>query len=294
MSMNFAREQSLLRQRLQAKGQPALAASLQQQHGTAQTFLGADDTEITAAADALAGAYPQMGRAQMTAFVRTLWSSRIHELRAVGVQLLAARAALLEAPDLPLFEGFLRDEAADPVHAQLARDVVGALVVKNRKAWKDLKRFAGDDTDRMRRAAVRAAQRALAADADAFPRFVDLVAPLLASTDAVLQGAIDDVLVAAAERHGDAVRAFVQQHQRKVSVPKAKPKPPPPVPPPVPPNAVEPAPAKPLAKKPAAGKRATPVTAAAKPAAAKKPKAAAAKVAKAPAKAKAPSRSRGR
>jgi hypothetical protein len=227
MSMNFAREQSLLRQKLQAKAQPGVAAARQQQHGGTQTWLGADDAEVAAAAQALAAAYPQMGRAQMTAFVRTLWSSRIHELRAVGVQLLGARAQLVEPADLPLLEGFLRDDAVDAVQQQLARDVVGALVVKNKKLWKELKRFTATGDVRLQRAAVRAAQQPLAHDADAFPRFDELVQPLLASPDAAVQTAIDDVLVAAAELHGDAVRAFVQQHQRRVTVPKAKPSPPP-------------------------------------------------------------------
>jgi 3-methyladenine DNA glycosylase AlkD len=223
MSMNFAREQSLLRQRLQSKAQPGLAAARQQQHGGSQTWLGADDAEVAAAATALAAAYPQMGRAQMTAFVRTLWGSRIHELRAVGAQLLAARAQLVEPADLPLLETFLRDDATDAVQQQLARDVVGALVVKNKKLWKELKRFTATGDVRLQRAAVRAAQQPLAHDADAFARFADLVEPLLASPDAAVQTAIDDVLVAAAELHGDAVRAFVQQHQRRVVVPTAKP-----------------------------------------------------------------------
>ncbi len=222
MSMNFAREQSLLRQKLQAKAQPGLAAARQQQHGGTLTFLGADDGEVASAAATLAATYPQMGRAQMTAFVRTLWSAKIHELRAVGVQLLAARASLLEPADLPLLEGFLQDDATDGVHQQLARDVVGALVVKNKKLWKDLKRFATSGNDRLRRAAVRGALLPLAHDADAFARFEELVQPLLAAPDAVLQTAIDDVLVAAVEQHADAVRAFVQAHQRRITVPKAK------------------------------------------------------------------------
>jgi hypothetical protein len=287
MSMNFAREQSLLRQRLQAKGQPALAAARAQQHGGALTFLGADDAEVAAAADALAAAWPQMGRAQMTAFVRTLWGSKIHELRAVGVRLLAARAALLEQADLPLLEAFLQDQATDDVHCQLARDVVGTLVVKNKKAWKQLERFAAGADERLRRAAVRGATLPLAHDADAFPRFAELVAPLLASPDQVLQNAIDDVLVAAAERHGDAVRAFVERHQRRVTVPKA--------------GAPVPAAAKPPARKGAAKPAADQRLPAAKPAApAKAPRKPKAAAAKAPPKAgagrspaKAPSRSRG-
>ncbi len=254
MSMNFAREQSLLRQKLQAKASPDLAASRLQQLGEGNvTCLGADDAAVAQAAVELAATWPAMGRAQMTAFVRTLWSSKIHELRDVGARLLAMRAALIEPADLPLLEGFLQDQALDAVHATLARDVVGLLVAKNKKLWKDLKRFAGSAHDGMQRAAVRASALPLVDDAEAFPRFVELVTPLLASADALVQSSIDAVLVAAAVTHGDAVRAFVQQHARTVTIPKATPPPVPlvvtkPAPTPAPVAAVAKAKAAPTAK----------------------------------------------
>lgn len=279
MSMNFAREQSLLRQKLLAKASPDIAALLQQQHGGTVTFLGADHASVQQAAKDLAAAWPAMGRAQMTAFVRTLWSSKIHELRAVGAHLLAARAALLEYADLPLLEGFLQDDAIDAVHELLARDVVGALANKNKKVWKDLQRFAASTSERLRRAAVRAATLPLMLDAESFPRFAAVIAPLLAATDAALQTAIDRALVAAAANHGEAVRAFVLQHGRQVELPKPAPKPAPPTP------AAAAAVAAPIPKR--AQKLATKVVAAkkpAKPAAAVKspPKKVAAKATKKP------------
>lgn len=222
MSMNFAREQSLLRQRLQAKASPDVAQARQQQHGGGTTFLGADDNTVAHAAAELAATHPQMGRAQMTAFVRTLWNSKIHELRSVGVQLLAARASLLEPADLPFLEGLLQEATVDAVAEQLAADVVGALVVKNKKLWKDLKRFAGGTHDGLRRAALRAARLPLTTDPEAFPRFAELATPLLAHPDALVQRAIDGVLAAAAATHGDAARAFAALHNRQVEWPKAK------------------------------------------------------------------------
>jgi hypothetical protein len=279
MSMNFAREQSLLRQKLQAVASPDLATARAQRHGGAVTFLGAADADVAAAAQALAVAWPQMGRAQMTAFVRTLWSSKIHELRAVGVQLLAARAALLEPADLPLLEVFLQEAADDAVHRQLAREVIGAIVIKNKKLWKDLKRFAQATQPSLRLAGVRGAAQALAADAEAFPRFTEIATLLLAVADADLQAAIDEALLAAAELHAEQALAFAQQHGRRVAFPKPKPKPAPPPAPtvsvaPAPQKAVKPSAVKPpavkaAAVKPAAKKPAVPGKAAAKPTAKK-------------------------
>lgn len=222
MSMNFAREQSLLRQRLQAAGSPALAAQRQQEIGGTTTFLGADGDAIAAAAADLAAAHPQMGRAQMTAFVRTLWQSRIHELRAVGIELLAARAALLEPADLTFLETLLKESEADALAHRLAGDVIGALVVKNKKLWKDLRRFAMASQDVLRLAAVRACRRPLLDDTESFPRFAELAEPLFAIADQQLQLAIDALLAAAAEVHLDAVKELAARHGRQVTLPKKK------------------------------------------------------------------------
>jgi outer membrane biosynthesis protein TonB len=166
---------------------------------------------------------------------------------------------LLEPADLPLLEGFLHDAADDAVHRQLARDVIGAIVLKNKKLWKDLKRFASATQPTLRLAGVRGSALALATDAEAFPRFAELAAPLVAVADDGLQAAIDEVLLAAAELHAAAAVAFAQQHQRRVAFPKPKPKaaPLPPAPAPAPTVSVKPAPqktVKPAAKKPAAKK----------------------------------------
>ena len=88
MSMNFGREQALLRQRLTAKASEELATRQAAQHGDGLKFLGASDEEVLAAATDLAELYPEMGRAQMTAFVRTLWGSKTHELRCAGIEVL--------------------------------------------------------------------------------------------------------------------------------------------------------------------------------------------------------------
>lgn len=222
MSMNFAREQSLLRQKLQAQGSPALAAQRQQELGGSTTFLGAPPDAIEKAAQDLAATYPAMGRAQMTAFVRTLWQSRIHELRAVGVELLAARAALLEPADLAFLETLLKESEADALAHKLADDVIGTLVTKNKKLWKDLRRFATASQDVLRIAAVRASRRPLLDDDQSFPRFIELAEPLLAQADEKLQHAIDALLAAAAEVHLDAVKEMATRHNRQITLPKKK------------------------------------------------------------------------
>ena len=216
MSMNFGREQALLRQRLTAKGSEELAAAQAAQHGDNLKFLGADDQEVLAAATDLAELYPDMGRAQMTAFVRTLWGSKTHELRCVGIEILAMRASLLEPPDMPFVEGLLKDATIEALNERIASDVLGPLVCKNKKLWKDLHKLAKGANEQLRRAAVRAAKAPVTTDSTVFPRFEKLVTPLLEEADTQLQAAIDEVLAAAVETHADAVQAFAKEHARKV------------------------------------------------------------------------------
>ncbi|MCB9887891.1 MAG: DNA alkylation repair protein [Planctomycetes bacterium] len=218
--MNFGREQSLLRQRLTAVGSPTAAAARQQELGGEVTSLGAPDSEVRAAALALVETYPQMGRAQMTAFVRTLWASKIHELRAVGVEILAARAALLEPADLPFLEKLLGDETAAPLVGPLADGALGDLVARNKKLWKDLERFVKSGRKLLRRAAAAAVRQAVAADAALFARFEKLVQPLLADADAATNHELDRVLTALAATNHDAVRDYADRHGRKLKLPR--------------------------------------------------------------------------
>ncbi len=216
MSMNFGREQALLRQRLTKKGSEELIAELTAQHGESIKFLGADQREITAAANDLTQLYPEMGRAQMTAFVRTLWATKTYELRCVGVEILAMRAALLEPQDHPFVESLLQDASIESLSARIADGVLGPLTCKNKKLWKNLGQLAKSADQQLRRAAVRAARIPVVTDAKVFSRFEELVTPLLNESDALLQEVIDDVLQAANEVNTEAVAAFAQEHDRQL------------------------------------------------------------------------------
>jgi hypothetical protein len=219
MSMNFGREQSLLRQKLSAGTNATMAAARQQELGTELACLGASDAAVAAAAQDLIAAHPQMGRAQMTAFVRTLWRSRIHELRVVGIELLAARHHLLEPADLPFVEELLRDCRIEPVACRLADAVLGALLLRSKKLWKDLERMAAGKDSMLSHAAIRACRQALLDDAAAFPRFAGVVRRLASTAEPTLWHTIDQVLLAVATQQGEAVRQFAQQHGRELALP---------------------------------------------------------------------------
>lgn len=220
MSMNFGREQSLLRQRLGAAASAEVAAA-SPGPGNGITRLGAPAAAIAAAATDLLANHPQMGRAQMTAFVRTLWQSKILELRAVGVAVLAARVQLLEAADLPVVEKLLGD--AGPLGHQLGAAVIGPLVARHKKLWKDLERLASTGEAPRRTAAIAACGPVVAAQPDGFARTAKLLEKLLPTADQEQLAAVDGVLVAAAAHAGAAAREFAQRHGRPVTIPNVAP-----------------------------------------------------------------------
>lgn len=225
MSMNFGREQALLRQRLTAAGSEQAAATMREQHGDVATFLGAPRSEVDDAARELADAFPEMGRAQMTAFVRTIWRTKIHELRLVGVDLLARRTALLEPPDMPFVVELIAQARIDELSDRIARDVLGPLVAKHKKHWSDLQKLTRDKDARVRRAGVLGALVPLGDDGSLFDRFEKLAKPLLAagtSEPTEVLAAVDEVLQRAAAAAREEVAAFAAEHGRKLRMPKPR------------------------------------------------------------------------
>lgn len=225
MSMNFGRELSLLRIRLTEAGSAERAAEREAATGSASTFLGAEEDEIRAAAEDLVENFPQMGRAQMTAFVRTLWQSNVYELQAVGGRILAARATLLEPADQPLVADLVKKCDVDGLAAILA-EALGTLTAKNKKVWRDLRKMAAGSDARLRRAAVRACRTPVLADESLFSRMAELLESVLGSEDPEPEtlGAVDELLAALAKEHSDAVREIAERHGRKIKTKKAAPK----------------------------------------------------------------------
>lgn len=218
--MNFGREQALLRQRLTAAGTKERAAEDAACFGDGRKYLGAPSDECDAAALDLTEEFPEMGRAQMTAFVRTLWRSKTHELQQVAVGVLARRSELLESPDVP-FVLELLDAATDQLSDRIAEHVLGPLVSRNKKHWRDLQKIGKRPDLRLRRAAVLASRVPLANDGSVFDRFEKLATPMLDSDDDgvdALQETIESALQSAAAQAPEPVANFAARHGLDVAV----------------------------------------------------------------------------
>lgn len=98
-------------------------------------------------------------RDELVALAETLWDVTddrrpVHEARMAAIEVLAKRAALLEAGDLGLAERLIRDSASWVYVDQLAEKVVGVLVVRYPDLGTVLDAWVGDPYMWIRRAAV--------------------------------------------------------------------------------------------------------------------------------------------
>jgi 3-methyladenine DNA glycosylase AlkD len=117
---------------------------------------------------------------------------------------------------MPFVESLLKDTTIEAVNKRIATNVLGPLICKNKKLWKELSKLAQEANEQLRRAAVHATMAPVTTDNTVFNRFEELVTPLLAEEDPLLQTVIDEVLSAASETHEDAVAAFANEHDRKL------------------------------------------------------------------------------
>lgn len=222
MSMNFGREQSLLKQQLTACATPETAAAAAAGLGAGITCLGAPSDAVVQAAQELLGRFPQMGRAQMTAFARTLWQSKVQELRAVATEILATRVALLEAADAGIVQQMAADQGSGPIGIDLGRRVLGELVTKHKKLWKDLEKLAASGTVHAGCVALAACRAALVADATAFPRFAKVAAKLLPNAEPAVLTALSEVLANSVGRASAEAQAFAAAHGINLPTPTSK------------------------------------------------------------------------
>ena len=210
--MNFSREVAALRVKLTAMGTPARATKAKSYLKSELTFLGVDAKGIRQAAKDFCAAFPEVGRAQLTAFVKALWKTGIYEHRAVGIAILELRRTLLEPADLPILEELLRDSHTWALVDWLAVHVVGDLVTRNKRLTKDLERWAKDKDFWLRRSALLALLLPLRAGKGDLALFERLAVPMFGDTEFFIRKAIGWVLREAGKKQGKAVLAFLDRH----------------------------------------------------------------------------------
>lgn len=215
--MIFGRETALLRQKFTALGSPERAQKQKAYLKSELTFLGVETPAIRAAAKEWTAANAAINRAQLGGFVKHLWKTNVHELRAVGIAILELRRELFVAADLPLVEELLRQARSWAYVDWLAVHVAGDLVARFPKLKKDLRRWAKDEDFWLRRAALLALLPALRTGEGDLGLLAELAVPMLPDQEFFIRKAIGWVLRETAKKQPAFVEQFVAEHGAAMS-----------------------------------------------------------------------------
>ncbi len=161
-----------------------------------------------------AGAVP---RAALLAAVRDLWAQPVHELRAAAVELLVARAPLLQASELDLVERLVREAKTWALVDPLAAHVAGPLVERLPACAAALDRWAKDEDFWVRRAAMLALLVPLRQGGGDFERFGRYADAMLEEREFFIRKAIGWVLREVAKRRPALVTQWLLPRAKRAS-----------------------------------------------------------------------------
>lgn len=203
------------------KGTPQRAANEKRYLKSDLDFLGAPMPVIKDVARRFKKARPKLSRAESTALVRALWSTRTHELHAVAIELmLAYRRGLLPA-DMDLVEHMLRTSYTWAYVDAIAGHLVSDLVAKHPDLNGTLDRWAADPDFWLRRSALLALDRPLRTGEGDWPRFVRYADIMLDEKEFFIRKAIGWVLREVSKKRPDLVGEYLSGTRIKGEPPRA-------------------------------------------------------------------------
>ena len=202
-----------IRARLEAQADPARAAGEKKYLKSDLEFIGCKVPVIRKLCRELRKEQPELERAALVELVDALWATRTHELRSVGIGLLAEYAPLLRAGDIRLVEGLIA-KANTWAHVDwLAVTVAGDLVRRFASARKRLDKWAVHEVMWLRRASMLALLEDLRAGGGDFDAFARYAVPLLPEKEFFIRKAIGWVLREVSKKRPALTRGFVREHE---------------------------------------------------------------------------------
>lgn len=160
---------------------------------------------------------PPPGREELLHLVAELWAQPVHEIRLAAVEALAFRADDLEAEDLALVEGMLREARTWALVDPLAIDVAGPLVVAHPELGATLDRWSRDEDFWLRRASMLALLRPLRDGGGDWERFARYADAMLDEREFFIRKAIGRVLRDTGRRRPELVAAWIAPRRDRAS-----------------------------------------------------------------------------
>jgi len=185
---------------LRAAGTPERAASEKAYLKSDLEFAGTSVPVLRATVRSWCAGRPELGRADVIAVARALWSRPVHDCRMASVELLDARTGLLRAEDALLVEAMLRTARTWALVDSLAGHVMGKLAERYPELARTLDRWAADDDFWIRRSALLALLGPLRRGDGDFARFGRYADSMLEEKEFFIRKAIGWVLRDTARR----------------------------------------------------------------------------------------------
>lgn len=202
---------------LRRRGNPERADGAKRYLKSELVFLGADTKAVRETVRGALRDVAPLDRAGLLALVNALWPRGVFELRAVAVEALKARVALLVARDHKLVERLLRDSQTWAFVDFLAIQVGGPLVVRFPDLGVVLDRWAADSDFWVRRAAMLALLLPLRHGAGYFERFSRYADGMLEEKEFFIRKAIGWVLRETAKKRPQLVDAWLAPRIHRAS-----------------------------------------------------------------------------
>jgi 3-methyladenine DNA glycosylase AlkD len=158
-----------------------------------------------------------LGRRELVALVRILWSRRVFEPRMVAVLLLEVFEPLLQPPEVRLLERLIRQSKTWALVDQLAIAITGPLVERHRELRPVLDRWAKDDDFWLRRSAMLALLRPLRRGDGDFRRFTRYADGMLDEREFFIRKSIGWVLREAGKAQPGLVYAWLLPRAARAS-----------------------------------------------------------------------------
>ena len=202
---------------LRRRGDPERADGAKRYLKSELAFLGADTRAVREMVRGVLKNVAPLDRTGLLALVNALWPHGVFELRAVAVEVLKARVALLVARDHRLIERLLRESQTWAFVDFLAIQVAGPLVVRFPDLGAVLDRWATDSDFWVRRAAMLALLLPLRRGAGDFERFSRYADGMLEEKEFFIRKAIGWVLRETAKKRPQLVDAWLAPRIRRAS-----------------------------------------------------------------------------
>ncbi len=205
-----------LAQRLEAAGNPGRQRGAQAYMKTSDPFFGVDATTMRRLVKALAKVHPPKTQDEYLAQIQAFWSLPQREAHYAAVEWAKLFPAFQTLEALPLFERLIREGAWWDTVDEVARFLVGALLVRERLAMRPvMEEWIRDENLWIRRAALVAHQkhRERTDEAQLFSHCLRL-AP---EKDFFIRKAIGWALREHSKTRPEAVEAFIAAHRAELS-----------------------------------------------------------------------------